>query len=252
MQLQSIVRQTTFALGLVALGAAQAQDSQGSVFGLGAGVGYQRQPYRDFDDKASPIPYLVYENRWVSVAGPAVDLKLYSTPSLSLRLRAKYAFGEGYEADDSPYLAGMAERKASLWLGGAAVWRTDLATVSAELLADASSESKGSRFSLALERRFAAGKFDFTPRLAVHRLDRKFVDYYYGVRAPEATARRPYYEGTSATNVELALQIGYALAPRQRLMLDVGRTQLGAGIQDSPLVDRSHQMGARLGYLYMF
>lgn len=252
MKLQTIYRRAAFAFGLMALGTAQAQEPKESVFGLGVGVGYQRQPYRDFDDKASPIPYIVYENRWASVAGPTADLKLVSTSSLSLRLRAKYAFGEGYEADDSPYLVGMAERKASFWLGGAAVWRTDLATLSAELLGDGSGESKGSRFSLAIERRFSSGKFDFTPRLAVHRLDRKFVDYYYGVRAQEATALRPAYEGKSTTNVELALQVGYSLAPRQRLMLDVGRTQLGSGIKESPLVDRSNQMGARLGYLYMF
>jgi len=40
-----------------------------------------------------------------------------------VRLRARYAL-EGYDAGDSPFLVGMEDRKASLWLGGAAIWKT--------------------------------------------------------------------------------------------------------------------------------
>lgn len=240
------------ALCLLTLEGAQAQATEESRFGLGLGVAYGQPAYREADTKASPVPYIIHETRWTSVVGPIYDIKAFSTPSLSLRLRSRYGFGEGYQADDSPYLTDMATRKRSFWLGGAAVWQTPFATVSADLLGDASRKSKGSRFSLAVERRFASGRFDLTPRLAVQGLDRRFVDYYYGVRTSEATSQRRAYTGQSTINTELALSIGYALAPGQRLMFDLSNTQLGAGITDSPLVQRSNLTSARLGYLYMF
>lgn len=240
------------ALCLLTLQGARAQAPEESHFGLGLGAAYGQPAYREADTKVSPVPYILHETRWTSVVGPTYDVKAFSTPTVSLRLRSRYGFGEGYEADDSPYLKDMAKRKPSFWLGGAAVWQTTFATLSAELLGDGSRKSKGTRFSLAIERRFAFGRFDLTPRLAVQGLDHRYVDYYYGVRTDEATALRPAYAGRSATSTELALSIGYALAPGQRLMFDLSNTQLGAGITDSPLVRRANLTSARLGYLYMF
>jgi len=246
-----LIRIGILVLGLLALSSAHADAPNGSQWGLGATVGLERKPYRDFDDKAQALPFVLHESRWVRLVGPTLDLKLLSGDAVSFGLRLRYA-GDGYEADDSPFLAGMAERKSSFWLGGAASWRTSWATLSAEALADASRESKGTRVSLGIERRFGAGDFDFTPRLAVHRVDDKYVDYYYGVRTGEATAARPFHTGKSSTNVEAGLRMGYSLAPRHKLSLDLNTTRLGSGIKDSPLVDRSRQDGTRLVYLYLF
>jgi len=222
-----------------------------SSWGLGLGVGMERKPYRDFDNKTRLLPLLSYENKWISVAGLGLDLKLPSAGPVSFRLRARYSM-DGYEASDSPFLAGMDERKDGIWLGGAAIWRSDIANLSAELLGDASGNSKGSKLRLMVDRRFQAGSFDITPRLAATRLDDKYVSYYYGVNAAEVRAGRPFYQGGSAVNLEAGLRVGYAIAPRQSLFLDLSTTKLGSSIKDSPLVDRSSQSGVRVGYLYRF
>ena len=248
---QSFVRAGVLALGLLTLSSANAQDPSGSQWGLGAVVGLQRKPYRDFDDKAQVLPFVFYESRWFRVAGTTADLKLKSNAPLTAGLRVRYA-GDGYEADDSPFLAGMAEREGSFWAGGNASWRTNWATFTAEVLGDASGKSKGTRMSLGIERRFATGDFDFTPSLTVHSFDKNYVDYYYGVRTDEATTARTTYFGKSATNVEAGLRIGYAIAPKQRLFLDLSSTRLGSSIKDSPLVDKSQQDSVRAGYLYQF
>lgn len=235
-------------------GAQQQQPAQAegeSSWGLGLGVGMERKPYRDFDNKTKLIPLLSYESKWVSISGLSADLKLPSAGPVSFRLRARYSM-EGYDASDSPFLAGMDERKDGIWLGGAVVWRNDIANLSAELLGDASGNSKGNKFRLMVDRRFQAGSFDITPRLAATRLDEKYVSYYYGVNAAEVRAGRPFYQGGSAVNLEAGLRVGYALAPRQSLFLDLSTTKLGSSIKDSPLVDRSSQSGVRVGYLYRF
>jgi outer membrane scaffolding protein for murein synthesis (MipA/OmpV family) len=222
-----------------------------SQWGLGIGVAVEQKPYRDFDNKAQALPMITYENKWVSVAFPSADLKLTSIGPVSLRLRARLA-GDGYEADDSPFLNGMDKRKSSLWLGGAAIWRNDIANLSAELLADGSGNSKGSRFKVQVDRRFAAGAFGFTPRLAAHWVDSKYVDYYYGVKDSEAQSGRPAYVGKSSANMEVGLRVDYAVAPKQTVFLDVSATSFGSGIKNSPLVSRSSQSGVRLGYVYRF
>jgi outer membrane protein len=226
-------------------------EAEASPWGLGLAVGTERQPYRGIDNKTVGVPLVSYENKWVSISGLSADLKLPSAGPVSFRLRARYSL-EGYEASDSPFLAGMDERKDGLWLGGAAVWRNDIANLSAELLGDASGNSKGSKFRLMVDRRFQAGSFDITPRLAATRLDEKYVSYYYGVNAAEVRAGRPFYQGGSAVNLEAGLRVGYALAPRQTLFLDLSSTRLGSSIKDSPLVERSSQSGVRVGYLYRF
>lgn len=247
-----VVRVVVLALGLLPLFSAHAEEErQDSQWGLGLVTLYDRKPYRNFDNKAKALPFVFYESRWVSLIGPTLDLKLPAPDSLSFSVRLHYA-GDGYEPGDSPDLAGMEERKASFWVGGASSWTTDVATLSVELLGDASRKSKGKRASLSIEHEFKAGDFDFTPRLALHRFDGKYVDYYYGVRADESTSARPYYVGTSTSNVEAGMRIGYSLAPRHKLSLDLSTTRLGASIKDSPLVERSRQDGARVGYVYFF
>lgn len=248
----SSLRFAALAFLFVTSGAAHAQSEPPSQWGLGATVGQERQPYRDFDHKAQLLPLILFENRWVRVAGPSADLSLVRGTGWAAGLRLRYA-GEGYEADDSPALQGMAERKAGVWLGGSARWDLPWLTISGEVLGDAANDSQGLRASLGAERRInAGGGIDVTPRLVAHHLDRKYVEYYYGVTAAEARAARPAYAGSSTTNLEAGLRIGYALAPRQRLSLDVSSTRLGSGIKDSPLVDRSRQDSARISYLYLF
>lgn len=229
----------------------EAQAEAASSWGLGLGVGMERKPYRDFDNKTKLLPLLTYESKWISLSGLSADLKLPSAGPVSFRLRARYSM-EGYDASDSPFLAGMEERKDGIWLGGAAIWRNDIANLSAELLGDASGNSKGTKLKLMVDRRFQAGSFDITPRLAATRLDDKYVSYYYGVNAAEVRAGRPFYQGGSAVNLEAGVRVGYAIAPRQSLFLDLSTTKLGSGIKDSPLVDKSSQNAVRVGYLYRF
>ncbi len=233
------------------LWAQQPQHAQEPAWGLGLAVSADRKPYRSFDHKVQPLPLVTYENRWISIMGPGVDFKLPSAGPLDLRLRSRFGF-EGYEAKDSPHLAGMGERKGSLWLGAAATWHAGVVDLSAELLADASGHSKGHQLTLQAERRFQAGAFDITPRLALQRQDRNTVDYYYGVETNEAHPGRPAYAGSAALNLQAGVRVGYTLAPRQWMFVDVSSTRLGSAIKNSPLVDRSGQHAVTAGYLYRF
>jgi outer membrane scaffolding protein for murein synthesis (MipA/OmpV family) len=260
----SFNRLLPLAAGVIALGWAGAAPAQvlapelaqveaagpRSQWGLGLGVGYERKLYRDFDNEAKALPLVLYESRWLSVFGPKLDVKLPIGGPVSLRLRVRYA-GDGYEAEDSPYLAGMAERKGGVWVGAAAIWKNDVANVAAEALS-ATGDAEGKRFKLEVNRDFRAGAVTITPRIAADWYDSKYVDYYYGVRADEARAGRARYIGDSAGAVEVGVRFGYALRQRHRFFVDVSASRSGSAIKDSPLVERATEAGVKLGYLYAF
>lgn len=222
-----------------------------SRWSLGLGVATIDKVYRDYDREILPLPLVSYESERFSIGIPVSDFKLYSTHALSFRLRARFS-NDGYEADDSPFLAGMSDRKFSLWAGGAVVWHTHLADISAEFLADALGNSKGTRAKVQMDRRFAAGKFGITPRIAAEWLDDKYVDYYYGVKQSEVRAGRAFHEGKSTTNLQVGLRVDYMPARTHLFFLDVGSTRVGSGIEASPLVDTTRQTSLGLGYVHRF
>jgi outer membrane protein len=218
---------------------------------LGLGAVVVDKPYRDFDREVLPLPLVSYESKWISATVPTFDVKLYSSESLSFRLRARWS-GDGYEAKDSPVLSGMDERKSSLWAGGAVTWKTDFANLSGEVLTDAMGNSKGMRAKLQIDRRFAAGKFGFTPRLAAEWVDDKYVDYYYGVQRSEARVGRPFHEGKATANMQLGLRMDYSPSRNHTWFVDVGATRFGGSIKDSPLVGKATGTTLALGYAYRF
>jgi outer membrane protein len=227
--------------------AAQGQDS----LVVGAGGATIDRPYRGMDNKNIGIPLVNYENQWVSVGLPMIDLKAFDAGPVSLRLRARYSF-DGYKASDSNFFQGMDDRKDSAWLGAAAIWRTDMFSLSGEVLADVTNHSKGTRAKFTLDHRYSFGSLGVTPRLGGEWVDSKYVTYYYGVKDSEAIANRPAYEGGSTFNEQAGLRLDYSFAGHHNVFVDAGYTHFGNSIKDSPLVDRTGQGVFSLGYLYRF
>ncbi|WP_377154663.1 MipA/OmpV family protein [Roseateles sp. UC29_93] len=228
-----------------------------SSWGLGVGAVISQKAYTGYDRKTRALPMISYENRWVKVAGPGLTVKL---PSWTINPSQRVDFGlvakldlSGYEQDDAPILNGMAERKGGLWAGAKAEWKTDLFELGGEWTADASGHSKGQKFALTLEKSWRVGQqVMLTPRLGANWVDKKYVDYYYGVRAAEVRAGRAFYQGKSTTNAEVGLRTMYLFNPHHAMFLDLSVTALGSGIKDSPLVDRSTENRLFVGYQYRF
>lgn len=241
---------------------ALAQDGAGPPSGWALGVGAisMQKAYAGIDRENMALPFIQYENRWVSIIGPQVGFKLLSldlapAQNLNLDLVARYD-GSGYDDDDiedTPILAGMRERKSGFWAGARIEFKSDWADLSAEALADASGNSKGQRFNLGVEKTWHIGqRMMITPRVAASWQDKKYVDYYYGVRADEARAGRPAYLGRSGVNAELGVRGIYLFDRRHSLLVDLQVSRLAKEIKDSPLVDRSTENRVLVGYLYRF
>jgi outer membrane protein len=248
----SPARIAALAIAMASLPAsAQTASADASSWAFGGGVAAVERGYRDSNHDVLPMPLISYESKWISASVPTLDVKLYSNDELSLRLRTRYA-RDGYDTDDSPFLAGMDDRKSSIWVGGAVLWRPRFANFSAEALTDASGHSKGSRAKLQVDRRYGFGAFGVTPRLGAEWVDRKYIDYYYGVRPAEVRLGRAAYQGDATANIEAGVRLDYSFARRHTVFFDARATRFGSAIKDSPLVDQPGQTGVSLGYIYRF
>jgi len=96
------------------------------------------------------------------------------------------------------------------------------------------------------------GQLELRPRVSATRLDSNYVDYYFGVRAHEAIAGRPQYDGSSTFEEQFGLRTSCRLDRHQSVFFDLSAIHLGKSITNSPLVDRGTVGTAGLGYLYRF
>jgi outer membrane protein len=219
---------------------------------VGLGVTTSQRAYAGASNKTIPFPLVSYENDYFRIAGLGVDAKLGSVGAFTFALRTNYALGDGYKSGDSAILEGMETRKGSLWIGPGVQWKTDIARLSFDVMGDALGKSKGIKGKLGAEHGFRAGPFLFMPHVAAEFVDKNYVDYYYGVKAREATASRAAYDGKSTVNLEGGLRTVFMLDPKSSLFADVSVKALGKGITDSPLVDRKETTSVLLGYSYRF
>lgn len=206
-------------------------------------------PYRGLDEGLLLVPLVRFEGERLYLRGLRGGVRLVDAPAFELAAFAQ-ARMDGYDARDSDFLAGMADRDRSLDLGLAADWRTPLGALELALSHDALDRSGGSEAALTwgLSRRL--GRWTLLPALALRWQDADLVDYYHGVRADEATPARPAYAPGSALTPELSLLASRPLSARWTLFARLGHSRYPDAIADSPIVGSSDGTSVMLGLGY--
>lgn len=234
---------------------------QGSQWGAGVGVVSNQKAYKDIARDTLIIPIITYENPYIRWFGTHLDVKLPSyemshSQQIDFSLSADYDLGSGYdnsEARDTPILNDMDERKGVFALGAKMHWVNPWVDVSAQWMFDVSGDREGNRAKLGFEKKWMFGNHVMlSPRLMLTWQDDHFVDYHYGVRAHEVRNDRPAYRGESSLNIEYGLRSAYMFDKQNAMMLDVGVSQLGSAIKDSPLVDSSTENTLFFIYMHTF
>ncbi|WP_054179215.1 MipA/OmpV family protein [Trabulsiella odontotermitis] len=225
-------------------------------WGIGAGVASAQKPYKGVSRDTTPLPLLYFDNQYLHFFGTEAEIKLpgvtfSETQRLNMGLIGRYD-GSGYDADDADILDGMAKRKGGFWGGAKIEWQNPWVTLTADWTHDLSGNSKGHRARLGAERRWQWGDLSLTPRVVGNWHDKKYVDYYYGVRADEARDWRPAYQGKASFDAEFGLLSVYRFSAHHSVMLDLEITPLSSEVKESPLVDRSREDRIFLGYMYRF
>lgn len=219
--------------------------------GLGAIQRLDRTPYKGATTSEDLVPLYMYEGKRFYVHATRVGVKLDQQERHGFEVLLDYRF-EGYPNHRPPVLAGMAPRQPALQAGVAWRGRSQYGNVDLELLHDANNTSHGSELRFGYNLDLHRGRWHFRPSWTVAHRSANLNDYYYGVRAGEATAARPAYRAGAGTDWTFALYGYYELSRRWRLLGGAGVTWLDASVRASPVVDGAPQVGALVGAAYDF
>lgn len=231
-------------LGLA--GTAIAQPPRWSVAALAI---WRDIPYRQADSDLLVVPAVQYEGERAYLRGLRLGWRAAGDRTLGLDLIAQ-ARMDGYDAGDSPFLAGMATRQRSLDAGLAGHWRTAAGDLEASVVSDVLGRHRGQAAHLAWAWPVRRGALLLRPELGLRWWSANLVDYYAGVRPEEARPGRPAWRGGNALIAEAALGAVLALDRRWSLFGRLGYERLPSAITDSPLIDRDQAVVGLFGVSY--
>ena len=235
---------------LAATAPALAQQPDTPRWTVGALVIDRDAPYRDLDEGLLAVPLVRFEGERAYLRGLRGAVRLFESPGYELAVFGQVRL-EGYDSEDSPYLAGMADRRASLDLGVASTWTSQrFGALELSAAADALDRSGGYELAAAWTVRFTAGAWTFLPSASMRWQDERMVDYYYGVRASEAVVGRAAYSANAAVTPEVSLLATRPLGERWSLFARASHARLPSEVRDSPLVDRNGTTSLFLGVGY--
>ena len=215
----------------------QAHDKK--LYGAVGGLLFNSQRLVGSKDRVSgafPVLIMSYANSFYWNIGSG-GYWFYTADDRRLRFAAVVKLRPGYKTDDDDLLQGMEERKLSLDAGIRMKLKTGSLLTNAAVYTDIANRSDGQSASLKISLPFKlATTWRLSPSLSVDWLSDDLVDYYYGVRASEATGSRPEYHGRATLNSRIGLNLSHRFAKDWLAFAGASYLRLGDGLYDSPIV----------------
>lgn len=223
---------------------------QGWFWGFGAG--YTESIYEGKGNEFIPIPAIGYIGESFEFYGPFASYKFVNEGPLSARVRLAVRF-DGYDAEDSSSLTGMADRDRTIDGGLVLGYQPkDVARFELSYMHDVLSKHKGSETSFQISRQFNRGPFFFVPEVSVHYLNENLIDYYYGVEESEATSNRAAYSAQSGLSYRADLNFSTPIFLGGFTRVDLGYIWYANEISDSPIVDETEGYNIRFAWTRFF
>ena len=217
----------------------------------GGALGVRREIYADYERRIVPLPIIGYRGEKLQVFGPFVNYEVARAGALGLDVRLSPRFG-GFDESDSDTFSGMEEREFSMDAGFGLTWERDDWKFQFIGLYDALDRSNGREWSATVGRAYRAGKLLLEPAIGLSYLDRRHVDYYYGVDTSEATNPRPAYRGDSALNTTMALTLVTPALFGGLTRIGIENTWYDSAIGDSPITDTDSSLSVFIAFSKFF
>ncbi len=224
--------------------------------GMGLATRITTSPYQGGGTRYDLVPLYLYEGDRLFLHANRAGIKLLNDGDRESGQRfdvfVEQRF-EGFPAEKLPAsLAGMGTRDSGIDLGLAYRMRRPWGTLRAELVRDVGSASRGTEARLGYSYEWRSGPWSLRPDASVSWRDAKLNNYYYGVRANEATPGRPAYAPGAGMQSQLGLYGSYDVSERWRLLAGVSATVLGTSVKNSPIVQKRVLPALYIGAAYDF
>lgn len=214
-------------------------------WGVGIGLDNYDDIYQDYKDDARLTLDISHRGERFNMYKNQASFRFIDTPSWGIE--AYGLIDSGYETKDkdsrlSEVLLGMEEREAALNLGSRAVFKTEAGDIiSLALAADVTNRHRGQSVELCFgciaffpqwsgEREFIIQSF-----LGGRWQSEDKVDYYYGVKASEATVERSQYTAGNASSAFTGIQAIAQFSKNFTLESSLIVESVPEAIRDSPI-----------------
>jgi outer membrane protein len=217
---------------------------------IGGGVIFAPRPYVGASAAVIPVPVVNVRYKRLFAEGIRGGYQFLQSGPLTGNAYLQANF-EGLESTDSPYLAGMTNRRMSADAGAEIVYRARPVGFRFNVLSDVLGRNSGQEISLQAVTGAPIGRGSFLlAGIGPRWVSATRVDYYYGVSAAEVRSDRPEYRGTSSWNWDLSLGANVRLIGNWSLFALFSQEAFGSAIENSPVVSgpAAYSMIASLTY----
>jgi len=220
--------------------------------GLGAMIRSERSPYKGAGVSQDLVPLYLYEGDRFFLHPNRAGLKLSDDRTHRVDLFLDFRF-EGFPAGRTPAsLAGMQARESTTDIGVSYAYRAPWGNLKAEFVRDAFNVSKGEELRFGYSYDWNSGRWHLRPAITVMQRSARLNNYYYGVRASEATASRPEYMPGAGTDGWLGMYGYYEISRGWRALGGLGVSLRDSRVRNSPIVRDANQPALFLGAAYDF
>lgn len=241
------------ALGVLVASAVSTANAENQL-SVGAGAGVLISPYKEYDNKVSPLPVINYEGDNFWFHGLGGGYYLWNDQADKLSVMAYYSPLNFKPGDsDNNQLRQLDKRRATLMAGLSYVHNTDYGFLRTSLAGDTLDNSDGIVWDLAWLYRYTNGALTLTPGIGVVWNSDNQNQYYYGVSEKES--RRSglrAYDPDNGWNPYLELTANYRFLGDWSVFGSARYTRLSDEIKDSPMVDKSWSSAFAAGVSYSF
>jgi MipA family protein len=248
--LSAVVICATFSLPATA----QSTTESASTWTLGIGAVWSPSPYRNYDNKAWPLPMVNYEGKSFFVHGATLGYRLFKTGSDEFSIIASPLGNRFIHNDTSdPRLRQLSDRDISGLAGVAWRHRAEWGVVQASAQKEFTGHGGGSVFDANYSYPIVEGKLTLVPTAGVTYDTSGVNNYYYGISASDALrSGLPFYHADGGSSPYFGIVATYRLSRSWQASGGLRYTVLPNTIKNSPMVDADHTQSYFVSLSYVF
>ena len=233
---------------------ARTASEQKPTWTLGIAAAWSPSPYRNYDNKAWPLPLVSYEGKSFYVRGATIGYKLLGPGADELSVIVS-PLGNRFRHDDAddPRLRRLSDRDISGMAGIAWRHRADWGQVQASAQKEFTGHGGGSSLDLSYAYPITQGSLTLTPTLGVNYSNSALNNYYYGVSVKDAfRSGLDAYRAGGGSSPYLGINAIYRLSHAWLASAGIRYALLPNAVKDSPMVDASNTRSYFLSLSYVF
>ncbi len=241
------------ALGFIALGYSNlthAETKHTHKLSLGLAVAQSQSIYEGGKDRTQAFPAIDYKYKRFYFQGGELGFHVVDSKLWDLKIGIGADFIGDKDRGDSPELKDMSSLGFPVSAGIEATYKSPIGYFSARQTHEITNKHGGSSFKLGYSAYIPVKSWVLIPSLSWQKYSDDVVNYYFGVDAASVTEDRPLYQTGSSATKNLAVMVLKPITEKVRFLGNVGVTQYGNEVTNSPIISEDHSLSVFMGFTY--